>query len=344
LIDLKSALRKAAPPALILGGVIGVAALVIAMVSDEPLASLWALVSGPARNHFLLGEALNGAAFLLLAGLGSLASLRSGGFNLGGEGQAYLGGVTAALACLGMPSLPGAIGLPLALAAGAASGALVAGASGALKRLGADELITSFLASSALVHILDYAMGGPLRDTSGSLIALPPLEAGFALPKFEGRPSVSLALPVALGLALVGWILLERTRPGFRFRAAGANAEFARYAGLRPEGSMLAGMFVSGALIGLAGAALALSSKGLVVSKGFHAGLGWNGLAVALIARGSPLAAIPCALAFSWLRVGATAAAIAGDFGGDLDALVQAAVFFLATARLVLGRARRPAS
>jgi simple sugar transport system permease protein len=276
---------------------------------------------------------------LLTASLGAVLAFRGGCFNLGGEGQIYLGGLTAAAVLLfwgdGLSGAGWSFGLLclaglLAMGAGGAMGAL----SGFLKkRYGANELITSFLLSAALSPVADYLISGPLRDHSGNLLATRRFAAGRLLPKLLPPSILSLSFIFALVLVVLGHLFINRTVWGYRFRIAGAAPAFARYGGINPERGWFPAMAASGALGGLAGFFAVAGTYG-VCHLSFSGGLGWNAIAVALIARNRPLALIPAALIYGWLKAGSDSALLAAGLNFETSAFIQAVVLILATVHI----------
>jgi riboflavin transport system permease protein len=332
---LRSRLRPLASSSLTLLLALALAVVLVALLAEDPGRALVSFFALPFSNAFFLGNALRDASLLMIAGLGSAIAFRGGAFNLGGEGQAYSGGLACAVACLALPSLPGPLGATLGLAAGMAVGGAVAGASGLLRwKLGVNELITSFLVSRALLPLFDFLLSGPLRDQGSAMLATAALPAAYALPRILPPSALSLLLPLALCLATLVWLFYSRSLPGFKARISGQSPAFAEVAGMRPGYRLFLAMLASGALTGLAGAGAVLGSSFLRCQTGFSAGLGWNAIAVALIARNNPLGVVPAALAFAFLGSGAQCALLDSNFGLDLGALVQALVFLLVTARL----------
>ncbi len=329
----RSPFRTASGGSLIaLGTATLLAAVLIGFGSADPGAALGAFFRGPWSSPWFLGNTVDAAVLLLTAALGVALAFRGGTFNLGGEGQIYLGGLAAAVVLLYVPEKPVPALLLAALAALAAGGAMGA-VSGWLKRVvGADELITSFLLSAALSPVADYLISGPLRDPSGSLLALPRPAAAYLLPRLLPPSSLNVSLFAALALALAVHTFLARSAPGYRFRIAGAGPDFARYAGIPPERYWGPALAASGAIHGLAGFFAVAGTYG-VCHRGFSGGLGWNALAVALIGRNKPLVLIPAALAYGWLRSGADTAVLATGLDIDTSALIQAVVLALATVR-----------
>lgn len=209
----------------------------------------------------------------------------------------------------------------------------MAGLSGLLKvATGTDELISSFLLSAAVSPVADYLISGPLRDHSQNLLATARFAQDRLLPHLLPPSSLNLSAPAAVLLALAAWVFLSRTAAGFRLRVVGANPGFARFAGIEGRRYWTPALATSGALHGLAGFFAVAGTYG-VCHRGFAGGLGWNALAVALIARNAPLALIPAALVYAWLNAGSDAALLSSGLSFETAAFVQAAVLLLVTAR-----------
>ena len=295
---------------------------------------------GPFKNAYYFGNMLNAAIPLVLCGLGVGIAFSSRNFNLGGEGQVYIGAIATAATCLAFPE-----GGPIVPFAGAAAGALAGAALGALsgllkRSLGVDELISSFLASAAFIFLGDFLITGPLQDPGSNFQTTVAIPAAYRLAKIYPPSSLSAGCAIALAAVVLCWFLASRTKFGYELRLCGLNPEFARYAGVDTGAYAVAPMAVSGALHGLAGAAMILGTYHKAM-KGFSAGVGWSGIAVALIAGNAPLAMIPSALLFAYLEAGAKAVMVGADVTSEIVAIVQSVVFFLVTARALESPFRR---
>ncbi len=307
---------------------------ILALSADSPAAALSAFFSKPFSSWWYFGNALNIAGLYVLAGTGSALALRAGAFNLGGEAQIYGSGLAAAAVIPAAAAvLPPWGALAAGLLAAVAVGAVLGFGPGYLRaKRGTSELLTSFLLSAACVPIVDFLIGGPLRDKTGNLLATAPLPeaarlAPIALPSYFNA-SFFAAVAVAVAAA---WFI-SATGPGFRFRVSGSAPEFARYSGYRVGFVTAAGMTVSGALHGAAGFA-AVAGTWYRCHQGFSAGMGWSALAVALMARSEPAAVIPAALLLAWLQAASDAAMLSTRLGFDATALIQAVIFLVVSAR-----------
>lgn len=298
--------------------------------SSNPLAALRSFFVGPWSSAWLFGNMLDQAALFLTAGLGFVFSFRGGTFNLGGEGQIYWGGLAASAVLLSMEKVSGPIALILACFTAILIGALMGTLSGWLKSKGASELITSFLLSAAFIPVADYCIIGPLRDTSGSLQATKSFSADRILPVILPPSCLSISFLIALLLVLFTHIWINSTRAGYRFRIAGSAPVFARFGGIDVERYWIPSMCASGAFHGLAGFFAVAGTYG-ICHRGFSGGLGWNAITVALVAGNKPLALIPAALLYAWIRSGSDAALLSSGMKLDAASFIQALILILVT-------------
>lgn len=309
------------------------AVLLLFLFAEDFPAALRLFFLSPFGNRYAFGNMLAATVPLMLAGLGVSVAFASRNFNLGGEGQVYAGGLAAVLVCLAMPESPPLLVQVLAAFAATACGAFIGALSGILKRyMDVDELISSFLGSAIVVLVVDYFITGPFQDSSSNFqttLAIAP-----ALRFIRIMPPSSLSTGIFLGLAvsLAAKFAFDRTRFGYELRVYGQGGEFARYVGIDTGFYTLLPMGISGALHGLAGAAMILGSH-YKAMKGFSGGVGWSAISVALIAHNDPLLVIPAALFLAWLEAGAKGVMIGSNVTSEIVSVVQAVIFFLITAR-----------
>jgi simple sugar transport system permease protein len=304
--------------------------LLALLLSKTPGRTLFYFFLGPLGNLYQFGNMLNSAVPLIFGGIGVSIAMRANHFNLGGEGQIYAGAfVSTALALTLAPW--GIAGALIALFAGAVFSGIAAGFSGLCKaRWNTSELITSFLLSNVLILVTNYLVTGPFLDPSTNLQSTRKIPLAFHLPRILPPSNLSAALFIALAAVVLAQLFLTRTRTGYEIRVAGANEMFARYGGINTKVNTTLVMFLSGALYGLAGG-LAVYGTYYGTVKEFSAGMGWNGLAAALIARFRPPAVIPASIFFAWIGSGARIAMQNSDITFEIAAIVQSVVFFLVT-------------
>lgn len=313
-----------------------VLAVLACVLSKTPGKTLFYFFCGPFRNAYSFGNMLNSAIPLIIGGLGVSIAMQTGNLNLGGEGQIYAGAFVSTVIALRLGHW-GLMGGLIAIVAGAVCAGTLAALSGLCKaRWNTNELISSFLLSNTVILIVNYLVNGPFLDPETNLQATAKIPAGLRLPLILPPSNLSIALLIALALVVIVHIFLKGTRLGYEFRMAGANTIFARYGGINTNANTVLAMFLSGSLYGLAGA-LAVFGTYYGTVREFSAGLGWNGLAAALVAGFYPPALIPASLFFAWIASGARVAMQHSDITFEVASIVQAVIFFLATSLTLRG-------
>lgn len=310
--------------------------MVLAMSGSSPADTLVMFFSGTFSSWWHLGNMLNMTILLIPAAIGASVALRSGSFNLGGEAQLYAPAlVTARLLSRLSGTTPDSITFLIALLAALVTGAGIAAIAGILKvRFRANELLTSFLLSAAMIPLLDYLIAGPLRDQGKNLLATEVIPETLRIPPFAS-PSLFNASSIPVLLLAAFWVIfLSRTGPGYRMRMTGTAGEFASYSGFNTARITMTGMTVSGALHGLTGF-LAVTGTWYTCHQGITSGMGWSALAVALISGKQAAMIVPAALIFSWIQVSGDNALLSTRFDFDSTALLQAVLFLVISARMV---------
>jgi simple sugar transport system permease protein len=212
---------------------------------------------------------------------------------------------------------------------------LIAGFSGFLKvKWNTNELITTFLISNALVLITNYFVTGPFLDPATNLQSTRKIAEAIRLPRLLEPSNLSAALFFAVIAVVAAYLFLYRTRAGYEIRISGLNQGFAAYGGINTGWNIVLSLFLSGALYGIGGG-MAIYGTYYSVMKEFSSGMGWNGLAVALIARLRPQAIIPAAIFFAWIGSGARMAMQFSDVTFEISSIVQSVVFFLVTSMVL---------
>ncbi|MDR1617645.1 MAG: ABC transporter permease [Treponema sp.] len=319
---------------LILLASLGTMTLLVFFLSETPLRTLWYLFFGPLQSLYQFGNMLNSTIPLILGGLGVLAAMKAGSLNLGGEGQVYTGAFIATVTAIALApmGIPGALA---ALLAGALAAGIAAGLPGLFKALwNTSEPVTSFLLSNVLVLITNYLVTGPFLDPGTNLQSTGKIPAAFRLLRILEPSNLSAAIFIAPFAVILVRFFLYRTRPGYELRMAGHNELFARYGGINTKRNTVLAMGISGMFYGLAGG-LAVFGTYYGTVKEFSSGMGWNGLAVALIAGSNPWAVIPSAIFFVWTESGARIAMQFSDVTFELSSIVRSVVFFLVTSAVI---------
>jgi len=289
---------------------LAICALLVAW-AGAPVGRTYALLlDGAFGSRFAIAETLTRASPLILTGLAAAVAFRARLYNIGAEGQLYLGAL-AAIAVGGLHdgtgyNLPPAILFPLMIAAGAAAGALLLLGPAWMKlRLGVDEVVTTLLLNFIALLFVSLMLDGPMKDPMAmgwpQSVAINP-ELEFS--KLIERTRVHSGLLMASGLAVIVWLIERFTRFGFALRAVGANSRAAAFAGLPVQRTVLACALLSGALAGLAGVGEVAGRAGYVTLD-MSPGYGYAGIVIAMLAGLHPLGVVLSAVFVAAVMVGA---------------------------------------
>jgi ABC-type uncharacterized transport system permease subunit len=286
-----------------------------------------ALLQGSVGSLGALSETLVAATVLILTGLAVAVPLRAGLFNIGGEGQVIAGGLVGGAVGFAVTGLPAVAHLPLAIVAAAAGGAVVGWLPGFLKaRTGAHEVISTIMLNNTLTFVLIWVLTLPLVQVEGRSdpISRQVLDSARLPRLLEG---LRVDAGILLALAVAVWVLwfLDRSTTGFELSAVGANPAAATAAGMDPARSTITGMTVAGMLGGLAGGALIVGLQGRV-TPGFSAGLGFDGITVALLGRGTVVGTVLSGLLLGALKAGGRAMQARSGTALDLVVVIQALI------------------
>lgn len=274
-------------------------------ISGFPAAeSANSLLVGAVGSTQAWGATLNEVVPLLLVGLAWIVAIRAARINVGFQGQMLAGAICATWT--GTHLTGGShVELVVAVIAAAAGGAFLAGIAAALAQWrGVPEIISTLLLSFIMVQAVAWLIRGPMMQPGQDLPQSSPVDAGAAWPTLLSGTPLHYDILLAVGLAvLVAWAF-RSTRAGWRVRMTGDNPEAAQHAGIATARVGLAAMLVSGALSGVAGGSLVLSSLLGNLVDGVDGGFGLVGIAVALLAGNSALACIPAAVLLAGLDQG----------------------------------------
>lgn len=313
----------------------------IFILSRAPGRTIYYFFVGAFTNKYYLGNMLNVAVPLIFTGLGISVAFKSSVFNLGGEGQIYAGGLAATAVCLALPAANGFLGGLTALAGAVVLSGGIAGLSGFFRmKWNTDEMISSFLLSSAVVLVVNYFITGPLDDPKNNLLATLAIGPQYGLMRIFPPSKLNVSAFFALAAALLVFLFMYRSHAGYEMRMCGLNREFSRYGGINVSKYLVLPMIMSGALHGLGGGLMVLGTYGATI-EGYSFGMGWNGIAVALIAKNNPLGVIPAAFLFAYLDAGAKAAMLNSDVTFEIAAIAQSFIFYFVTAQALYGLARK---
>jgi simple sugar transport system permease protein len=283
-----------------------------------------------------ISESLVATTPYILAGLSVALGFRCGLFNIGAEGQLFIGGLTSVWVGYTIKGLPWVIHLPLALLAGALGGAIWGAIPGYLKaRTGAHEVINTIMLNYVAFRLSDYLLTGPMQRSGFNPVS-PPIERSAWLPKFFPDPlRFHAGFFLALAVAVMVYIFLWKTTWGFEIRTVGANPHAARYAGISVMWNFVLAMALSGCLAGLAGANEVLGVNHSM-AQAFSSGYGFDSIALALLGKSHPAGVVLASLLWGFLRAGAFRMQSRARIPIDIIGVIQAMVIVFVAAPAVV--------
>jgi general nucleoside transport system permease protein len=291
-----------------------IGAIMLLLLKVNPIEAYAALWEGAFGSPNAVAETLVKATPLLLVALGICISFRGNVINIGGEGQMIVGALLATWVGLTFTDYPGWLIIVLALLAGFIGGAVWGGVPGILKAyFNVNEILSTVMMNAIAVQLMNFMLRGPMIDPSQALLAskIPQtarLLDTFQLPRLIPT-RLHLGALIAVGLAILVYILLFRTTLGYRIRAVGQNAHASLYAGINVKRYMVLALLFSGAFAGLAGAIQVYGVNYRMITdgsaSGFTGAAGFNGIVAALFGQLHPLWSIPASILFGALLVGA---------------------------------------
>lgn len=282
-----------------------VGAILISLAGANPITAYTALFQESLSTYFGFGNTLTKMTPLLFTSLGVLVALRAGQFNIGGEGQIYLGALGSTLMGLYVPTLPAIIHIPLALCAGFLFGAMWGGIPGYLKAVrGINEVITTLLLNYIAINLVSYLVQNPLKAPAAPSPYSPLIAKSAQLPIILPQSLAHAGILLSLIAAGILWVLLVRSPLGYQITAVGFNPTAARYAGISVERTIMLVMSLAGGLAGLAGASEVMGLKYRLFEQ-VSPGYGFDAIAIAFLSRGSISGVILTSLFFAALRSGA---------------------------------------
>ncbi|MDT7515593.1 ABC transporter permease [Rhodoferax mekongensis] len=322
-------------PAVCLAVALLAAAGVVALVGQDPAEVLSVLVNGAFGSQRGISYTLYYATTFIFTGLAVAVAFHGGLFNIGGEGQAILGGLGTGLVALWLSnSLPAWAMLPLMLVSGALFGAAWAAVPAYLQAYrGSHVVITTimfnFIASSLLVYLLVNVLrpAGSMAVETAAFAAsakLPSMQDALAAMGIEWDASpLNTSLILALLASLAVYLFLWRTRAGYRLRAVGSSQSAAEYAGINVRHQIVIAMAISGALAGMVGMNEIAGVNGKLLLE-FVSGAGFTGIAVALMGRNHPVGIIFASVLFGALfQGGAEVAFEVPGFSREMVVMLQ---------------------
>ncbi|AHM04659.1 Sugar ABC transporter, permease protein [Roseibacterium elongatum DSM 19469] len=306
--------RETVPLALVAGAplaavfaALALAAGLILAAGVNPLTAYGEMLRGALGSRLSVTEMLTRATPLILTGLAAAVAFRARLWNIGGEGQFFIGALVTAWIGHSL-NLPGPIGVAVLMVCGMVAGALLLAGPAFLRlRFGVDEVVTTLLLNFIVILFVGLMIEGPLRDPLA--FGWPqsvPVDGDYRLPDLIARTRLHIGLLFAIAAAGIVWLVLSRTVFGVETRAAGLNARAAAFAGISLPRTIMGVALLSGALAGLAGSVEVMGVTGGVTTT-MSPGFGYAGIVVAMLAALHPAGVVAAAIFVATVFVGADA-------------------------------------
>lgn len=327
---------------LVLAIAIGMSAgfLAIWLTSSEPLHAIRVFITGPFSSVYWLGTTLNRAIPLIFVGLGIAIAFKARVFNIGAQGQLYIGALSGTLVGVFL-GLPPVLHVLAVIAASAISGGLFAFLPGLFKaRWGTNEIVTTLMFNFIAIHLVSYLLANQLQDPAANYNVSPGVLSSARLPKILPPSPLHSGIFIAVLATILVYIFLDRSVFGFKLRLSGINPDFSRYGGVERGLIIIGAITLSGALAGLGGGIRIIGAQG-ELTEGFLPMVGYDAINISLIARNNPLGIVPAALFFAFLGVGGEVAGIFTDVSPHMVNIIKAGIFYLVTAQALFQFVRK---
>ncbi|MFW5783343.1 MAG: ABC transporter permease [Spirochaetota bacterium] len=289
--------------------------IIVIIVGETPGRAINAILRITTSNPSRLATVLSQAIPLYLAGLAVAFAFQAGVFNIGAEGQYFIGGLVGALAGIYL-RLPAFLHIPVVVLASMLGGVMWAAIPAILKTTrGVHEVITTIMFNNIAIYVINYLVNRPLSGIEEGA-SLEPKTLDIAETALFGKVNAAFralgwnvgdhvyldySLIVALIMGIVVWVVLFKLRIGFEVRAVGESVSVSRYGGIRVPRVQITAFLASGALAGLIGLQEVFAIRGFYTYN-IATGLGFDGIAIALIGRNNPLGVVFAAILFAFLR------------------------------------------
>lgn len=316
------------------------AGAVIMLISGyNPILAYQSIIQSIFFEPYYSGETIRAMIPLVLSGLAVAFAFRTGLFNIGVEGQLLVGWFTAVVVGIEFDSLPKVILLPLAIIASAVAGAIWGFVPGLLKaRFKVHEVITTIMMNYIALHVTNYLIRTYLYTQGERTPDIPQsasLSSKFLMDLTQGS-RLHWGFVVAIIAAIVMWFILWKTTKGYELRSVGFNPHASQYAGMNVNRNIILSMAISGGFAGVAGAMEGLGTYQYMTINSTFIGIGFDGIAVALLGLNTSIGVIFGSALFAGLKIGSISMQSVAGVPTDLVQIVIALIiFFVASSYLI---------
>lgn len=272
----------------------------------------------------------------IFTGVAIALGFQAGLFNIGAEGQLFMGSIMAAWAGFTFKGLAPIVHVPLALGIGFLAGALWGFIPGWLKaKTGAHEVINTIMMNYIAFNLTEFLISGPFQDPVDSFKTPNIEESAKLLRLFEDPIRFNIGFFIAIAVAVLVWYMLYKTTWGYEIRSVGLNPNASRYAGINAALVTILAMAFSGAISGLGGAAMMLGVN-FRQTQALSTGYGFDAIAVSLLAKNHPLGVIPTAMLFGFMRHGSRLMQLKTGIPIDIISILQGMIIFFLAAPAII--------
>jgi simple sugar transport system permease protein len=280
-----------------------IGAIFIIMIGENPIDAYIALLKGAFIGKLNLGKTIANFTPLLLTSLAFAVGAKGGAFNVGVEGEVFLGGITAAYIGIHWGFLPMPIHLLACFIGAIIIAALWAFIPGVLKAYyGVSEVCSTILLNYVALYLTSYLVSGPMSAGVANAQSLPVADQ-VKLFQFMKPSSANLGIIIAIIVGIATIWMLQKTTFGYKIRTVGISPNHAEYVGINPKSTFIKTMMFSGALGGIAGCIEILGVHGYFLNN-FANGLGFNGMLTSLIVKNNVVMAPIMSFFFGALKSG----------------------------------------
>jgi len=318
-----------------------IGAIVIILCGYNPLSAYKSMMKGAFGNIRYTLATFEKCVPLILTGLAASVAMKSGIFNIGAEGQLYMGALGYAFVALFCSFLPGPLQILLGCIVAMVFGALWNFLPAVMKfRLGANEVVTGIMMNYIAKLFISFMVSGPIKTQSVNIPESDRFRDAVRIFEIIPKNKITWCLPIAIILCVfVSWFL-KRTRIGYDINAAGINARAAEAGGVRPDSVRMFAMLTSGAIAGLAGAFVVASSLGRLVVQ-VSPGYGFDGISIAVLGQYSCIGILLSSLLFGALRTGSLFMEMFQGIPSELIDVVQGLIIVIVASPVIFSFLKR---
>lgn len=320
--------------AVLIGVVIAIT--VIFFISEDPMAAVSKLFTGPLQNLRRFGNVIELMIPLTFAGLSVTVMFTANQFNLGTEGSFYAGGGVAAMAAISF-ALPSGLSPMVSILLGGLAGGVVCAITGLFKvKWGTSELVVSLMLNSVVFYLFKYILfNDPFKDASAGFVSTYKLPESSRLAQVVPGTRIHTGLFVLVLMVVLVALYMRNMRWGFALRLTGENILFARYSGVNVGLVVFVSQFIGGVIGGVGGAVQVLGMYERFQWLGLP-GYGFDGVIVAILARRNPVLVPIAAFFLAYLRIGSDAMSSSTDVTNELISIIQSIIILFVSAKVFL--------